>query len=187
MTVGNVAIPSLGDDFGFSPFSALMTPGQVAVQAGGLQGLTFNTGVLVVPAGVPFTVQKDFTNAQLAALSGTPFNMLPAPGTTFAWQVLYAWAELVKTVASGGPAPTFRIRYTGTTPDLVAAFTADVQNAPRSFFSPSLSAAPGINSTTVAALANLGVDVDLSAGGIGASNATARVGICAFKRSVAGY
>lgn len=186
MTIGNIEFGNAGAPLGYSPFSALPTPTQIATQAGNTQALTLAAGVVIVPGGVPFTVQRDVTNAALGTASVTPLNMLPAPGLLFAWQILYAWAEMVKTVASGGPAPTWRVRYTGTSPDLVTAFTADLQNAPRSFFSPSICAAPGINTATVAALANLGVDMDLSSG-IGASNAVARIGICAFKRAVSGY
>lgn len=189
MAISNLNLPQPPNTpIGLSPFSPAPTTAAAVQAVSGLSATNIaNLGSSFVVAGaVPFTIVRFITNAEFAALNATPIVLLPVAGVGFRWVPWLAQISVVKTVASGGPAPTLRIRYSGTTVDLVTAFATDVANSPRSWFNSSSYANPPINSTTIASLDNLALSVDASSG-IGASNATVNLLVTVSKVPVVGY
>jgi hypothetical protein len=58
------------------------------------------------------------TRAQLASMDTIPVSLIAAPGANKVILPVYWYVSLSKTVASGGPAPLFRLRWSGDTTDI---------------------------------------------------------------------
>lgn len=181
MPTSSILLPNPGASIGLQPFSANPTTKQIA----NVTNVNFGASV-VVAGGVPFTIERTLTNAELAALSVTPITLLPAPGAGLRWVPLSMSASAIKTVASGGPSPSFRLRWAGNTTDLVTAFVLDLANAPRSFAAFTTRTSPTFASDTAANISNLALQLSASTG-IGTSNALVTFWVNVVLQPAGGY
>jgi len=127
-------------------------------------------------AGQLSVTQVALSQTDLETLDTNPIILTPDVAGEIQLVVLWSF-EINKTVGSGGPAPSFRIRYRGTTQDAVTSAASDLANV-RNYgrFAP----LSGFNVNAAAAslplpITGLGLQVDWSVDGGALFRATALV------------
>lgn len=159
--------PGSGDMIGVSPTGIVETAvAQAVAQIPTPEPTT--SGVIVV--------ERNFSRAELATLDTVPIAIVAAPSATQMHRPLFWSVELDKTVASGGPAPQFRLRHDNQTVDLCTALNSDLNNA-RSFFQSNVSATQQYNPAVGLPIQGAGaaLEVDFVSGPGVTFQATARI------------